>query len=645
MSAIFGVMRRDGAQVEERTLDAMARPLAHRGPDGCAVLALDNAGLGHCLLRVNREDRLEAQPLHDPVSRITLVADIRLDNRESLAAECGITDDALTQMADSDVVLAAWRQWGDACLERLIGDFTIAVRDHRHRRLYLARDGMGQRGLYVHASDRIVVFASEIPPLFVLPEVPQRLNEIGIARRLLVPVDPDPDMTLYESVAVLPGGTVRWYDDTGGGGERRFWEPHANPEHLGRDDAYYLEAYRRAVSEAIACRVRRLEKPPCLMFSGGFDSGTIAAIAAPIMAGRGQAVVAVTSVLNEGEASPQGDSRALAEAFRGREGLALHTVARGEASVFTGLEESFARSGECFTFDYVRAAGFALGRREGARLAMDGHGGDYTVNMLDAGMLGRILLRGEVRRFWRELRARRAFTGRSLAAILYGDVMRPLVPQRLMRAFFDWRAARGMLWQRRFTRDDFAGKHVAGGAIDPDRLRHPRVAWERWQERWVHMLRLQFLGPPVPATNAAAHGLDFTRPFHDIRIVELALAIPEHLQFREGRERWLARTALAECLPPSLIARPPGNTPERPGQEAMFAQSLPEALAVLEGDWARSPAAHYVDIDKLRAAVAKGESGPLGWRNPESTFGATNALVVARFVNWFYRGNGPDQEP
>jgi asparagine synthase (glutamine-hydrolysing) len=217
MSAIFGVMRRDGAQVEERALDAMARPLAHRGPDGIGKLALDNAGLGHCLLRINREDRLEAQPLHDPANRITLVADIRLDNREELAEECGITDDTLAQMADSDVLLAAWRQLGDACLERLIGDFTIAVRDHRRKRLYLARDGMGQRGLYVHAGDRIVAFASEIPPLFALPDVPRRLNEAGIARRLLAPVDPDPKVTMYEGVAILPGGTVRWFDDGGGG--------------------------------------------------------------------------------------------------------------------------------------------------------------------------------------------------------------------------------------------------------------------------------------------------------------------------------------------------------------------------------------------------------------------------------------------
>ena len=66
MSAIFGVLRSDGGAVEERALEAMARVLAHRGPDGSRVLALDNAGLGHCLMRVTCEDQLEAQPLHDP---------------------------------------------------------------------------------------------------------------------------------------------------------------------------------------------------------------------------------------------------------------------------------------------------------------------------------------------------------------------------------------------------------------------------------------------------------------------------------------------------------------------------------------------------------------------------------------------------
>lgn len=645
MSAIFGALRRDGAPVTERALEAMGAMLAHRGPDGRRVLALDNAGLGHCLMRVNAEDRFEAQPLHDPATGVTLVADLRLDNREALAAACSIEPEVLAGMADSDVLLAAWAKWGDACLERLLGDFTIALRDHRKKRLYLARDGMGQRGLYVHAGDRTVAFASEVKPLFALPEVPQRLNEAGIARRLLVPVDPDPDVTLYEGVTILPGGTVRWYDDAGGGGERRFWEPHAAPEHLGRDDAYYLDAYRRIVEEAVACRVRRLERPPCLMFSGGFDSGTIAAFAAPIMAARGQAVVAVTSVLNDGEHSPQGDSRTLAEAFAGREGFALHTVARGDATLFKGLEEGFARTGECLAFDYVRDAGFALGRRAGARLAMDGHGGDYTVNMLDAGMLGRILLRGDLPRFWRELRARRAFTRWSLVAILYGDVLRPLVPQRLLRAFFDWCDAGEPLWQRRYVQDAFALRHVAGGTVDPRRLRHPRVAWRRWRERWLHMQRLMMRGPPVPATLAAVHGLDFTRPFHDIRLVELALAIPEHLQFRDGRERWLARTALADCLPPGLIARKPGNTPERPGQERMFAEGIPAALAMLEREGPGSAAEHYVAADRLRAKIRDAESRPDRWRDPIGTFGVTNALVTARFVNWFYRGNGPGQEP
>jgi asparagine synthase (glutamine-hydrolysing) len=296
-------------------------------------------------------------------------------------------------------------------------------------------------------------------------------------------------------------------------------------------------------------------------------------------------------------------------------------------------------------FDYVRAAAYEVGRREGARLAIDGHGGDYTVNMLDAGMLGRILSRGHLMRFLRELRARRAFTGRSMIAILYGEVMRPLVPQRLLRVLLDIREFGLPLWQRRMSRDDFALRHIASGTVNPRKLRHRRVAWLRWRERWLYIQRQIAQGPFTPVNQAAQSGLDFTRPYHDVRIVELALAIPEHLQLRDGRERWLARTAFADCLPKSLVERQPGNTPERPGQHTMLAQSVPAALAVLEAEEPVSPATRYVMLSKLRSAVGRGAADPKNVRNHVDLLVAANGLVIARFINWFNRTNRLDHEP
>src|SRR5690349_3812800 len=100
MSAIFGILRLDGRAVVARDLEALVNMLAHRGPDGRKVVSDGPAGVGHCLMRINHEDRFEAQPLRDRAVEITLVADLRLDNREDLAAVFDIGEAELRDIPD-----------------------------------------------------------------------------------------------------------------------------------------------------------------------------------------------------------------------------------------------------------------------------------------------------------------------------------------------------------------------------------------------------------------------------------------------------------------------------------------------------------------------------------------------------------------
>lgn len=645
MSAIFGLLRRADHAVDADELARMQRSLQHRGPDGQACVALGQVGLGHCLLRVNREDRYEIQPLHDRQACVTLTADLRLDNREELAEELGIAAEELARMPDSAVLLKAWSAWQQHCFGRLLGDFAIALWDHRSERLYLARDGMGQRGLYLHQSEGVVAFASEIKALWAVPDVPRALDPVGLARRLLGPVDPAPDTTLFRRIAVLPGGTVRWFDRSGGSGEEQFWRPQPAPQHRDRDPAYYLATYRAVVEEAIACRLRRLESPPLLLFSGGFDSGTIAALGAPIARKQGRAMIAVASLLPPGEERPLGDAARAVGAFAGTPGLEIEPWWRAGQSVFSDLEKGFAQLDECQPHDYFRRAAYALGRNRGARLALDGHGGDYTVNHLDSGMLGRVLLSGNPMRFLRELRARRRLTGQGLVRTLVYEVVRPLLPTAMLRAGSVLLGGARPLWRQRMARDDFVAPLIGRGLIDPARLRDHRVGHGRWQGRWLHMLEKAAASGPGANTLAAAEGLDFTRPFHDLRVVELGLAIPAELQFRDGRERWLARQALADVLPGALIASGPGNAPERPGLHAMLAEALPGALNELGRAGPDCPACDYVDLDKVRAALEQGMAGDTSMINHLALNAAANGVVVARFVNWFDRRNRRSQEP
>ncbi|MEO9131214.1 MAG: asparagine synthase-related protein [Sphingomonas sp.] len=637
MSAIFGILRFDGAPVSARDVERMGKMLAFRGPDGQRSMVSERVGLGHCLLRVNLEDWHEAQPIED--GELTLVADLRLDNREALAAELGIEDADLRDMSDSALLLAAYRHWGDSCALHLLGDFTFAIWDAAARTLLIGRDHMGQRGLFYHHGEGLFVFATEVKALWAVEGVPRRLSDEAIGRRLLLAVDRVPGETYFDQITALPNATLLRIDSAGIATSTSYWEPHAAPQHLDRDEAYYLSAYRRTVEEAVACRVRRLIRQPALCFSGGFDSGSIAAFAGPIVAAQGRRVVAIASALAEGEHRPAvRDARAAAEAFRRYPFLDLHYYVRSaDDSVFDDLETSFDTTHNTIGTLYVRRGIYRIAAAAGARLVMDGHGGDYTVNVRPGAMLGRILRRGHFRRFLREFRIRTHTTGEPTLRLLRNDVLPALLPLWLIAAMVSLRHGGVPAWRRSAVARDFAHSLFASGTVDPSRVRGGYPVHHRWRERWLHLLRKTALGAPVQSTLAAAHGLEFTRPFHDKRVVELGLALPEAVQFGNGQDRYLARRALADILPTSLLERRPGNDAEDPDLFRMARTSAPTALAEARRSDREGRLSRYVDFERLEAMIADADET----HRPDHhrLMVANLTITLARFVAWFDRTN------
>jgi len=634
MSAICGVVRFDGGDVSPRCVERMARAMKHRGADGIETVELGRLALGHCLMRVNREDVHEAQPI---VARdAVLVADLRLDNREELGATLGIADTDLATLPDSEVLLAAWRHWGDDCARHLLGDFAFAIWNRADGTLLLGRDHMGQRVIQYHLGEGFLAFATELCGLFAADDIPRRLNEDELARRLLMSTERVEGEQIYADIHPLPGGTTLRLAPDGKTDIHRYWQPHAAAEHLARDDAYYIAAYRETIEEAVACRLRRLIDPPSLLFSGGFDSGTIATLAGPMVAARGWRLTCIASVLPEDD--PRRDARPAVEAFRGLPGLDLHFYVRGDETSYDDLETVFART---FLFrppSIVRRSIGGMARRAGSRLILDGHGGDYTVNAYDQGMLGAILRRGEIGRFVREFRARMRFTGWSPLRVAGRDLPAALVPQAIRIL---WRRAlNGFVpaWKRRGVRPDFALLAMARGAVDRRKLRDGFRPGLRRRARWLEVCRRVSAGGAGGTFDATTGDLDLTRPFHDKRIVELGCALPDHLLFRDGRERWLARTAFADILPQALLRRLPGNDREQPDLIAMDIQAAPAMLAALEAAQDDASVTRYVDVPALAAMIRDGGSEESSSDRIRLSF-AMNALTTARFLAWFDRSN------
>lgn len=634
MSAICGVIRFDGADVAPRTVDAMAHAMKHRGADGIDTVELGRLSLGHCLMRVNREDAHEAQPI---IARdAVLVADLRLDNREELAAALGIADTDLAGLCDSELLLAAWRHWGEDCARHLLGDFAFAIWDRAKGTLLLGRDHMGQRIVFYHLGDGFLAFATELGGLFAAEGVPRRLNEDELARRMLMSTERVEGDLIYADIHVLCGGTTLRLAPDGIAAVDRYWQPHAAPEHLGRDDAYYIQAYRATIEEAVACRLRRLVDPPSMLFSGGFDSGTIAALAGPLVAARGWKLTCLASVLPEHDT--RRNARPAVEAFRGWPGLDLHFYVRGEETTYDDLEATFDRTFRPRPPSIVRRRIGEMARAAGSRLILDGHGGDYTVNAYDQAMLGAILRRGEVGRFAREFRARMRFTGWSALRVFGRDVLSAFVPDRI-RGPWRW-AVNGFVpaWRRRGVKPEFALDAFARGTVDRRRLRDGYRPGARWRERWTEMCRNVSSDGIGSNYGATTPDLELTRPFHDKRIVELALALPERLLFRDGRERWLARTAFADILPPSLVRRMPGNDREQPDMISMNSEAAPAMIAALGKLGDDEAVSRYIDVAALDAMVRESASEERLSERIRLNF-AMQVLTTARFLAWLNRSN------
>ena len=632
MSGLFGIVRLDGAAVAEDDLRRPMRALAHLGPDGREVWRDGPVGLGALSMRLVREDAFDRQPLIDDTRGLALVCDARLDNREALADMLAIDHARLDRMADSAMLFEAFKAWGPACAERLVGDFAFAAWEAGPRTLTLGRDHMGQRQIFFHLGEGFFAFASERKGLWALPDVPRRMPDQPLARMLGEPPAGGFVASPPDGVGIAPGGSIVTLEANGRLTATRYWAPRPDPAHQGRDEAYYLEAYRRVLSEAVACRVRRAIQPPGLFLSGGFDSAAIAALAGSELAGRGRKLIAAASVMPEAYRGSIRHARSWVELCRrDMPHLEVRYVTRDGLDIFTNLERGFlGRDTAVSPNAYVTDALFSEISAAGGRVVMDGFGGDYTLNPRPASYLLGLLGEGRLRRFGSEWKARRRFLGLSSWDVFKSELVHPAVPGLSAR----WRRIRNGLPPIGPTRPLVRGRNRAAARPGAQRAPFGPRGLQPGMRR-----ALEAQQDAARSVAAAMHGLKLTQPYLDKRVVELALAIPPDLYVRAGRDRHLARSALKDLLPPEFQHRAAPNDDWTPDFLAMVKRVEPRILAEIDRMAQSGKLADLFDFPRMRRMLTqrrleRGRSG-----HEYDTGQAVAAFLLGRYIEWFEGDN------
>jgi len=281
MSGFFGVLRPDGAAIDQQWLAQLAAQLSFRGPHGTNIRAQDGLGCSFAFLQTEPGRQAPQQPVTLD-GRFWLLGHVRLDARDALLRRLSGSGRSPVQDAtDEDLLLLAWRQWGEVSLKHLLGDFSFALWDIAEKQLWCARDFIGAHPFfYAHAACALY-FSDTLQVLRAVPEISTQLDDLFIGDFLLDGVCADPTRTVYAGIRRLAPGHLLKFD----GGHiavKRFLQlPIEEPLHLRRPEEY-TEAYRELLLQAV--RDRMPDAAASLYLSGGLDSGSVCAIAAQLAA-------------------------------------------------------------------------------------------------------------------------------------------------------------------------------------------------------------------------------------------------------------------------------------------------------------------------------------------------------------------------
>ncbi|MER7458649.1 N-acetylglutaminylglutamine amidotransferase [Micromonospora sp. NPDC126480] len=281
MCGISGEARFDGSVPDADAVARMSEAMRSRGPDGEGLWSDGWVTLGHRRLTIIDLSDAGAQPMVREDLGLALVFNGCVYNYPELREELRAAGHTFRSTSDTEVILVAYAQWGEAFVDHLVGMFAIGLVDRTRRRLVLARDRLGIKPLYLTETPGRLRFASTLPALLRGGDVDTGIDPVALHHYLswhsIVPAP----RTVLRGVRKLPPATLRVVEADGRCRERVYWQPEytRDPAHSGMD----ARDWQAAVGGALRTAVRRrlvADVPVGVLLSGGLDSSLIVALLA-----------------------------------------------------------------------------------------------------------------------------------------------------------------------------------------------------------------------------------------------------------------------------------------------------------------------------------------------------------------------------
>jgi len=564
MCGIAGLLLPSPDRVDAKLLRSLSDDLEHRGPDDSGFLVLHDkrvslhreAGddvVGNLVLVHRRLSIIELseagwQPMGTPDGRYHVVFNGEIYNYLELRGELSALGHRFRSGSDTEVLLAAYAEWGADALNRLVGMFAFALLDVERQRLFMARDFFGIKPLYYARWRDGFVFASEINALLRFPGIARRVHAQRLYDYLRFGVTDHGGDTLFKDIKQLPAAHYIEIslDSARVDGPKRYW--HVDLQR--RVDLSFDDAARR-LRDLFLDSIRlhlRSDVPVGAALSGGIDSSSIVCAMRSLDADL--PIHAFSYVADDPALSEErwidmvGDSA----------GLIVHKVRSRPAELVSDLESLVSLQGECFasTSIYAQRRVFEEARKHGIKVMLDGQGADEILGGYQPYLAARLASLLRQRRFADAMRFLR--NGSRLHGAggrrLWLRALDFLVPPSLQHPM------------RRVAGEDLMPSWLNSRWFEERGVRSRSLNYTDGQDVLRHALYDSLTETSLPALlryedrNSMASSIESRVPFLTPSLVSFVLALPEeYIITPDGITKSIFRKAMTGLVPGPILQR------------------------------------------------------------------------------------------
>jgi asparagine synthase (glutamine-hydrolysing) len=529
--------------IQDAQLKAMCDTLSHRGPDDSGQWMTENNGY-HIGLAQRRLSVIDLSPLgHQPMfyddEKLAIVYNGEIYNFQTLRAELEKHGYSFKSQCDTEVLLGAYRKWGEKCLEHLQGMFAFAVYDKERNTLFFARDRIGKKPLYYFHNGSTLVFASELKAILLHPEFSREIKRDEISK-FLVNSYIAADNTIYQNTFKLePGCQMVW--DNGELTVTRYYS-YFEQFALARDslinDFPQAKAGLAALIERNVAERLVADVPVGIFLSAGIDSSVVAGMAARLS----EKQVKTFTIGFHDESRNEAPRAGKIAKHLGTDHTELYIDETALLDLLDDIplyyDEPFGDSSQIPTM-----AISALTRAH-VTVALSGDGGDEFFCGYPT--------YDRVR--WAQLLDKPA----GLANQIIAKPLKSKLPNTL-RALLNNRDADYKTQLIADVRDEFVKDIVGGDYRSPKFAIEKEIPATDWQEKRMLLDMVRYLPDDILVKTDRAsmkYALENRCPLLDHSIAEYSFRLPQRFKYYRGEKKWILKQIAYDMIPRELLDMP-----------------------------------------------------------------------------------------